>query len=242
MNDNELQSPPQSPVTPSEGVSPLCTLSDRPALAPVPPSPAPKSARSKGGAPRANSNAAKHGLRASKLPKEARSLETPLYQFRKHVRELLVETSGEVTTYAEAVLQSAIRHETRAMLAARYLRVQDDLKLEQKLTLLDAICKATDARDKCLERLGLNRLAMGSTNQPSGDFDWDEFDKERTLESRPPDELADENGPGTPADASAAKVASESNQHVETQELAGELRTQGIVANGTDHQPQGAKS
>jgi len=58
----------------------------------------------------------------------------------------------------EALLQSAVRHETRALLAAKWLRDQDGkLNLEQRLQLLATISAATDSRDKCLVRLGLDR-------------------------------------------------------------------------------------
>jgi len=44
------------------------------------------------------------------------------------------------------------------MLAARWLRVGgDSLPLSEKLALTKAVCDATDARDKCLDRLGLDR-------------------------------------------------------------------------------------
>jgi hypothetical protein len=44
------------------------------------------------------------------------------------------------------------------MLAARWLRVGgDDLALSDKLALTKAVCDATDARDRCLARLGIDR-------------------------------------------------------------------------------------
>jgi hypothetical protein len=69
-----------------------------------------------------------------------------------------MQRDGSTTIYQEAVLQSAVRHETRALLAARWLRKEGEkLKLPDRIALLGTISSATDSRDKCLEKLGLDK-------------------------------------------------------------------------------------
>ena len=54
-------------------------------------------------------------------------------------------------------MNSACRHERRAALAERWLRVNaDELDVSAKLNLLKTISDATDSRDKCLDRLKLD--------------------------------------------------------------------------------------
>jgi hypothetical protein len=61
----------------------------------------------------------------------------------------------------EVYLQSACRHEKRAALAERWLRLEadPDKPSEYKISLLTQMSAATDARDKCLERAGLGKAA-----------------------------------------------------------------------------------
>ncbi len=116
-----------------------------------------------GGAPEGNANAIRHGLRASSLPDGCAYIEGQVKTFRRYVRDLLVDRHGECSVYQEAVLQSAIRHEQRALLASRWLRIEPDLDLNQRLALTDAVAKASDNRDKCLQKLGLD---TATTNDP----------------------------------------------------------------------------
>lgn len=105
-----------------------------------------------------------HGLRASGLPRSAAYLGGQLRAFRRYLRDELAERGIAVRVYQEAIIQSAVRHETRALLAAKWLRDQDgDLKLEQRIQLLATISMATDARDKCLDRLGLDKADARQT-------------------------------------------------------------------------------
>ena len=111
----------------------------------------------KGGPPAGNKNATRHGLRASNLPPGCSYLEGQLTAFRRYVRTELVARDGATSTYQEAVLQSCVRHETRALLASRWLRKELDLRIDQRISLLREISHATDSRDKCLRLLGLDR-------------------------------------------------------------------------------------
>jgi len=111
-----------------------------------------------GGGQPGNRNRTKHGLRAVRSPKGCSWIDSSLTAFRRYVQDEILSRDGGATLYQEALLQSACRHEQRAMLAARWLRVGgDSLPLSEKLALTKAVCDATDARDKCLDRLGLDR-------------------------------------------------------------------------------------
>ena len=114
------------------------------------------------GAPLGNKNRTKHGLRASGLPPGCSYLEGQLASFRRYVRDELESQHGPVELYAEAVLQSAVRHETRALLCARWLRLSgEELDIDKRASLLRDMSSATDARDKCLKILGLDRSQNG---------------------------------------------------------------------------------
>lgn len=134
------------------------------APSPDPCEPDARQARAKGpGAPRGNANAAAHGLRGSKLPPGCKHEESAVYRFRAFVREALFATHGEVDLYREALLASAVRHEMRALLAARWLRKEGDkLPLSERLALLATVSSATDARDKALKSMGLDKQAGDS--------------------------------------------------------------------------------
>lgn len=105
-----------------------------------------------------NFNSMRHGLRAAKLPKGCSWLEGQLKFFRRALEAELAAAGDRGGIYSSALVQSTVRHETRAQLAARWLRIQgDELSLADRLQLLATISAATDARDKCLERLKLDR-------------------------------------------------------------------------------------
>ena len=120
-----------------------------------------RKSKGKGGAPQGNRNATRHGLRASSLPPGCLYLQSQLTAFRRYIRdELVARDSRPTTTYQEAILQSAVRHETRAVLAGRWLRKEAaKLTIEQRISLTREIGNATDARDRCLKMLGLDQDA-----------------------------------------------------------------------------------
>jgi hypothetical protein len=84
---------------------------------------------------------------------------------------------GQITPYQTACIQSACRHEGVALLIQRWLRLEwANLSASDKLALLRQFETATDARDRCLEKLGLNAMpkecdqwAMLRTPQANGD-------------------------------------------------------------------------
>jgi hypothetical protein len=125
-------------------------------------------------APAKNSNAIRHGLMASKLPPKCSYIRRSIGTFRTALEAEVIQRFREITTFRAALVQSACRHETRALLLQRYLREAQDaqtashslqaqavdgkptgLGIMDRAQLLAQISAATDARDKCLERLGL---------------------------------------------------------------------------------------
>lgn len=104
------------------------------------------------GAPERN----RHGLRSTTLPKACRRVEHDVRKLRIELEREL----GTVSILSAAAIQSACRHEVRARLAERWLRLQgDNLTLAERLSLLQTISAATDSRDKALRSLPLERDA-----------------------------------------------------------------------------------
>lgn len=74
------------------------------------------------------------------------------------MEDAVLSMHGKVSFYHAALIHSAVRHETVALLKERRLRQEDDsLSTVEKGTLEDQISKATDLRDKCLSKLGLDK-------------------------------------------------------------------------------------
>ena len=123
--------------------------------------------RQRGGQP-GNANALRHGVRAVRLnlasqPAKLKRVERAVNEFRRLIEAAVLDTHGEIGVYQAALIQSACRHETHAMLAARWLRLSGDaLKPEQRLAYSKAVADASTARDKCLERLKLDADAAAA--------------------------------------------------------------------------------
>jgi hypothetical protein len=221
-----------------------------PPPAPVPAGPAPDSpdacdpshalpqpARNRGGAPRGNVNAGKAFLRSTKWPKEAKADEGATLAIRVDVVAALEAKHGSpLPPGMLALIGTMVRHEKRARLAERWLRVEKDPPLADRLRLLDVIGTATDARDKVLRQLGLHTIGPAADSDP-----WQEFDRQRQLDSLP-DPEAETEAPETRSDASAANLPQTSTDAVQTQPLANGEAADPILPVATDHQPQGASS
>jgi len=102
----------------------------------------------------------KHGVRAfigGKLPASWRITKS-LNALRAALESEVSRRRGEVDVYCGALIQSAIRHEGVAALWTAHLRDKGEgLTVEQKLAVCREIRNATDARDRCLKELGLNK-------------------------------------------------------------------------------------
>ena len=166
--------------------------------------------KNKGGAPRGNKNRTLHGLRASGLPNGCTYIRSSLSSLRTLVRNELEQRQGggRLELYQEACLQSAVRHETRALLVARWLRLAgDELDIDKRISLLRDLSNATDARDRCLKELGLDK-------SPAAD-DWPAVITAVATPTAPIDESMDTpqdsvsgaKNPGTPEQTPRAESA-----------------------------------
>ncbi len=172
MHNNDLQ----NDSTPSIGVTAGCSLSaaasdqalapDAPAIIaaahghgdPSPSNATAKAGRSRGGAPRGNVNAARHGLRGSGFPKGAKADYLEVLRNVSEIRDAYEASHGPAGPYADALLHRIRRALTRDRLAARWLRLEaDKLSLEQRLSLTEVMNTAAETIEKCMRQLGLHQ-------------------------------------------------------------------------------------
>ena len=119
--------------------------------------------RGKSGPAKGNANALRHGLKAGKLPADAKYIEVRLNILRRNLEAAVVEVRREVSLTDAAAIQTAIRWERHACLAQRWLTKQySELKPEQRLTFSREIAKASAERDKAVAALRLDRDAKDS--------------------------------------------------------------------------------
>jgi hypothetical protein len=141
-------------IEPPESAAPVCDPVTAPtAIAGDPP-------KGIGGAPKGNGNARRHGLRGRNLLPEEKYIENAARAFQHSTEDAVIVRFGEVGLYHAAVIQSAVRHEIRAKLIGRWLNVAKEqgekLSLLDQANLLKQLSDASDSRDRCLEKLGLN--------------------------------------------------------------------------------------
>jgi len=110
----------------------------------------------KGGAPKRNRNAIRHGLTTGQLPKGCGWVATITNQLRKALEDAVAVSKGEVSLYDASLINSATRWERHAMLAQRWLRVEKGLTIDQKLTFSREVARASSERDRCLKELKLD--------------------------------------------------------------------------------------
>ena len=141
-------------------------------------------ARNAGGARRGNRNRLSSGLRTlvlGRYPDGCSYVAKLANAMRRQIEAAVVALRGEIGIHDAGLIQSACRHESRALLLQRWLRVapnrQDTRKAKavdgmavaisessgidtmQRVTILEAIGRATDSRDRCLRMLGLDKPA-----------------------------------------------------------------------------------
>lgn len=111
-------------------------------------------------APKGNRNREVHGYRAwlavGRLPKGGAYIRRLLTTLRDQLETAVATADEEISLYKAALIQSVVRHEGRALLVGRWLRLQPDLPLSERLALIREVGNATDSRDKCLKLLGLD--------------------------------------------------------------------------------------
>jgi hypothetical protein len=123
------------------------------------PTPNPKDGGSMMGAPMGNKNATRHGLVAGRLPAGCRYIARDISRFRSALEQAVIDAGRDIDIMAAAAIQSATRWETHAQLCRRWLRTEANLDPDQRLAFSREIARASSERDKCLDRLGLDRAS-----------------------------------------------------------------------------------
>lgn len=115
----------------------------------------------RGGAPKGNSNGSgnvRHGLKAGKLPKDAKYIETQCNILRRQLEGAVLEARGEVSLVDAASVQTALKWERHGALCLRWLRLEGDkLKPLERMQFSREIARASTERDKSIAALGLDR-------------------------------------------------------------------------------------
>jgi hypothetical protein len=113
---------------------------------------------SKGGAPRGNQNAMRHGLRSGMLPKGAEYIRRQCADFRQSVEDAVLTLDGGIGVYQASLVQSCTSHLRHALLCRKWLKDSfDALSHVERLTYSREITRALDSRDRVLKALGLDR-------------------------------------------------------------------------------------
>lgn len=108
-----------------------------------------------------------HGVHAflatGSLPKKASYIRRQLSQFKLALEAGVREKHSTISLYHAALIQSVIRHEARASLLQRWLRLGEGLSHADRVMTLKEIGNATDARDKALKALRLDDSDNGQS-------------------------------------------------------------------------------
>lgn len=116
--------------------------------------------KGRSGPPKGNTNAARHFLSAGKLPKKMAYIENRVNALRRQLESLVLDNKQSINVTDAACINTAMKWERHAALAQHYLRHESDkLSPMERLKFSEAIAKASDSRDKSIERLKLDREA-----------------------------------------------------------------------------------
>lgn len=103
-----------------------------------------------------NTNACKHGLRlqVNTLPKGCARLEGLRRELRRALEAEVAKVKGEVGLTDACLISSAVRWETVAALASRWLRLGvEKMSAGDKLAYIRTVATASDSRDRCIKQL-----------------------------------------------------------------------------------------
>jgi len=103
-----------------------------------------------------------HGLRSilttGNLPLRCSYVRRIVNAFRNELEHAVFARNGELSLWHAATVQSACRHEQRAQLCMRWIRLKaESMSDADRLAYLREYGAATDARDRCLRQLGLDK-------------------------------------------------------------------------------------
>src|SRR5262245_58388668 len=109
---------------------------------------------------RGNRNSLKNGNTAflsGRWPGGCQAITRAVRKLRKQLEGEIIARTGDLDVYSAALIQTATRHEARALLWQRWARERfDTLTTEQLLAITRELGSASDARDRCLKALGLD--------------------------------------------------------------------------------------
>jgi hypothetical protein len=107
-----------------------------------------------------NQNALTHAMRSAlgALPAGAGYVNRLAYAMRRELEQAVASTDGSISLTKAAWIDSAVKWERHGQLATRWLRLHhDEMDLGQRLEFSREVAKATDARNKAIQALDLDR-------------------------------------------------------------------------------------
>ena len=133
--------------------------------------------KGRSGAPKQNSNAIRHGLKAGKLPKDAKYIEYQMNALRRTLEETVMQARGCVGLVDAANIQTAVKWERHGALCLRWLRLEGNtLKPEQRLQFSREIARASAERDKAITALKLDQGTRSPWLVPPAQIENDNTD------------------------------------------------------------------
>ncbi len=149
-------------------------------------------ANGKGGAPNLNRNRTTHGVRGwlaiGSYPKRASYVRRIVGRMRAELEAEVLDVHGRLGKYQAAIIQSAARHEGVCLLWTRWLKDEaPNMSVSERLAVTARIEAATDARDRCLEKLGISEL-------PDERDPWATIDEPREDPQHAPESPGGQNG------------------------------------------------
>jgi hypothetical protein len=107
----------------------------------------------------ATNEAVKHGLSAGRLlPKGCGFIILLTQRLQRALESAVAAQGGALGVWEHACINSAVRWERHALLAQRWLRIEGEgMDPAARLAYSREIARASSERDKCLERLGLDK-------------------------------------------------------------------------------------
>jgi hypothetical protein len=114
--------------------------------------------KGRSGGKKGNVNAQRHGMAGGKLPAGCVYIERRCNALRAQVEQAVLALKGEISIVDAAAVNSILKWERHGLLAAHWLRKEaDKLSAGDRLRFSEAIAKASDARDRNIRALGLDR-------------------------------------------------------------------------------------
>lgn len=109
------------------------------------------------GAPVANANAIRHGLRSLRWPAGTERAQRENNYFRRQLEELAFAVSGEVSVTVAMAINEAVEHEKVRQLCARWLRIGfSELSASERMAYLRLGADAATKRNAAIQKLKLD--------------------------------------------------------------------------------------